>query len=106
MFQLYTVSLSQGEWTAIKLFMRRHVMLLNRKKKIEEMLKAECTGAVLFNTGCNEQVFSPKCWKKNWRRLVLSFSRKTQKTHTLIPKNDVNEPKARRLGYFNNHLNC
>jgi len=30
--------------------------------------------------------------KNNWRRSVLSNSRKT---HTLIPKNDVYEPKAR-----------
>jgi len=45
------------------------------------------TGCMLFNARCNEQVFSPKPWKKNWRRFVLSFSRKTQKTHTLIPKN-------------------
>jgi len=32
--------------------------------------------------------------KKIWCRFVLSFTRKTQKTHTLIPKNDVTEPKA------------
>jgi len=38
--------------------------------------------------GCNEQVFllNPE---KNWSKSVL-----TQKTHTLIPKNDVTEPKA------------
>jgi len=41
--------------------------------------------SVIFSTGCNE-VFSP--------RPVLSFSRKT---HTLIPKNDVTEPKVRLL---------
>jgi len=35
--------------------------------------------------------------EKNWCRSVLSFSRKTQKTYTLIPKNDVTEPKARLL---------
>jgi len=34
---------------------------------------------------------------KIWRRPVLLFSRQTQKTHTLIPKDDVNEPKARPL---------
>jgi len=34
----------------------------------------------------------------------LSFSRNTQKTHTLIPKNDVTEPKAKMLGYSNNQL--
>jgi len=38
--------------------------------------------AVFFNAGCNEQLFSPKPWKY-WRRSVLSFSRRTQKTHTL-----------------------
>jgi len=27
------------------------------------------------------QVVMNKCLKKNWRRFVLSFSRKTQKTH-------------------------
>jgi len=32
--------------------------------------------------------------EKNWRIAVLSFSRKT---HTLILKNDVTEPKARLL---------
>jgi len=52
---------------------------------------------MLFNVGCNEQCFlNPK---KIWHRTVLSFSRKTQKTHTLIPKNDVTEP---RLGHSNN----
>jgi len=33
----------------------------------------------------------------------LSFSKKTQKSHTLIPKNDVTEPK---VGCSNNQLNC
>jgi len=27
-----------------------------------------------------------------------------QKTHTFIPKNDVTEPKPRRLGFSNNQL--
>jgi len=40
--------------------------------------------------------------KKISRRSVLSFSRKIQKTHTLIPKNDVTEPKG--IGYSNNQL--
>jgi len=40
--------------------------------------------------------------KKIWRRFVLSFLRKMQKRHTLIPKYDITEPKVRRLGYFNN----
>jgi len=35
--------------------------------------------------------------KQNWLRSVLSFSRKTPKTHTLIPKNDVTELKTIRL---------
>jgi len=34
--------------------------------------------ALLFNASCNEQMFSSKFRKKNWRRFVLSFSRKTQ----------------------------
>jgi len=38
------------------------------------------TGALLFNAGCNEQVLSPKPWKKFWRRSVLSFE-KHAKTH-------------------------
>jgi len=48
-------------------------------------------------SGCNEQVFFLKNLKKNCCRFVLSFSRKTQKMHTLIPKNDVTEPKAKLL---------
>jgi len=43
--------------------------------------KDQRPGALLFNAGCNEQVFSFKPWKIIWRRFVLSFSRKTQKTH-------------------------
>jgi len=47
------------------------------------------------------QVIVNKCFllnpEKIWRRFVLSFSRKTKKTHTLIPKNDVTEPKAKLL---------
>jgi len=39
---------------------------------------------------------------KNWHRSVLSSTRKAQ---TLIPKNDVTEPKIRRLGY-SNQLKC
>jgi len=41
--------------------------------------------------------------EKIWRRSVLSLLRKSQKTHTFIPKNDVTEPKAR---LSNNQLNC
>jgi len=51
---------------------------------------------MLFNAGCNKQVFAPKFWKKIWRRSVLSISRKTQKTHSLIPK--MASP-SRRLRY-------
>jgi len=45
------------------------------------------------------QVVMNKCFilnpEKNLARSVLSVSRKTQKTHTLIPKNDVTKPKTR-----------
>jgi len=58
---------------------------------IYPVLKA---GAVLFNAGCIEQVFSLNLEKKKLAQSVLSFSRKTHKTHALIPKNDVIEPKA------------
>jgi len=34
----------------------------------------------------------------------MSFSRKTQKTRTLIPKNNVTEPQDIRLAYSNNQL--
>jgi len=48
------------------------------------------------------QAIMNKCFllkpeKKIRRRSVLSFLRKMQKTHTLIPKNDITEPKARLL---------
>jgi len=29
-----------------------------------------------------------------------------RKTHTLIPKNDATEPKAKRLSYSNKQLKC
>jgi len=48
--------------------------------------------------------------EKNWHRSVLSFSRKTQKPLNSVAlyfrKNDVTEPKAKRLGYSNNQLHC
>jgi len=58
--------------------------------------------ALSLKAGCSAlsmQVVMNKCFllnpeKKCWRRFVLSFSRKT---HILIPKNDVTEPKARLL---------
>jgi len=51
------------------------------------------------------QVVINKCFvlnpEKNWRRFVLSFSRKTQNrlvlTHFKSEKNDVTEAKARKL---------
>jgi len=49
---------------------------------------------VLFSAGCNEQVFFPSPEKKLAQIRLVIFE-KTQKTHTLIPPNDVNEPKAR-----------
>jgi len=49
-------------------------------------------GALLFNAGCNEQVFSPE---KIWHKSVLTFLKKMQKNTHLISKNDVNQPKAR-----------
>jgi len=42
---------------------------------------------MFFNTGCNEQVFSPKPCKKIWNRSVLPFSRKTRKLSGLIESN-------------------
>jgi len=56
--------------------------------------------AVLFNAGCNEQVFFLNPEKKISRKSVLSFLRKTQKplnSNTLqFRKNDV-MPKASLL---------
>jgi len=47
------------------------------------------------------QVVLNKCFllnrEKSRRRSIFSFSRKT---HNLIPKNDVTELRARRLGYL------
>jgi len=54
-------------------------------------------GAVFFNSGCNEKVFSPKPWRKfradpwcHFRENALQFR-----------KNDVTEPKT---SYSNNQL--
>jgi len=53
---------------------------------------------MLFNAGCKQQVFSPKPWKKFGADPSCRFwKKKTQKTHTLIPKNDVTDPKAKLL---------
>jgi len=57
---------------------------------------------VFFNAGCNEQVFSLKPEKKLTQIRLVVFE-KNAKTYTLIPKNDVTEPKARLLC---NQLNC
>jgi len=40
--------------------------------------------------------------KKNWRRSVLSFSRKMQKTHNFISKNDDTESKVRLYSLISN----
>jgi len=48
----------------------------------------------------SKQIVMNKCFlnpEKNWRISVLSFSRKTQKAPTLIPKHVVTEPKTRLL---------
>jgi len=53
-------------------------------------------GAVLFNAGCNEEVFSPKSWKKK-KKIGADLScrfREKHKNAPLIPKNDVTEPKT------------
>jgi len=54
------------------------------------------------------QVVMNKCFflnpEKIWRKSVLTLRKKTQKPHTLIPKNDVTDPKARRPGYSNNQF--
>jgi len=50
-----------------------------------------------------------KCFlnpEKILSQIRLVVFEKTQKPHILIPKNNVTEPKARRLGYSNNQLNC
>jgi len=51
---------------------------------------------LLFNADCNKQVFSPKLWKKNLAQIHLVVF---EMHAPLNPKNDVTEPKARRLGY-------
>jgi len=58
------------------------------------ILKAGCS-AFQFNAGYNKQVFSPKSWKILVQIRLIVFE-KTQK-HTLFPKNDVTESKARLL---------
>jgi len=43
-------------------------------------------GVLFFNAGCNEQVLSPKHWKKFAQIRHVVFE-KNSKKHTLIPKN-------------------
>jgi len=57
-------------------------------------VKIKRPGAEFFNAGCKEQVFSPKPRKK-LTQIHLVIFRKMQKPHTLNPKNDITEPKAR-----------
>jgi len=51
---------------------------------------------LLFNAGYNEQVFSPKPLKSLALIRLVVFE-KHAKNAPLIPKNYVNEPKARLL---------
>jgi len=51
---------------------------------------------VLFNAGCNEEVFSSK-FEKTFGADPSSRFEKNAKNAPLIPKNDVTEPKARLL---------
>jgi len=54
------------------------------------------------------QVVINKCFllnpEKNLAEIRLVVFEKNAKKHTLIPKNDVTDPKTRRLGYSNNQL--
>jgi len=45
--------------------------------------------AVFFNAGCNEHVFFFLTLEKNWRRSVLSFSRKMQNLSTPTHSNSI-----------------
>jgi len=53
---------------------------------------------VVINKG-----FSPQRYK-NLAQIHLVVFKKKRKNTPLIPRNDVTEPKARRLGYSNNKL--
>jgi len=83
---------------------------LKRKRKLRKNIfcfnKAQMRNCKIIFKGrvhCfSMQVGMNKCFllnpEKNWRRFVLTFSRKTQKTHsTLIPKSNVTELKTRLL---------
>jgi len=56
--------------------------------------------ALLFNIGCNDQVFPPKPWRKILHRSVLSSLRKMQKLLTLthsIPQKKMTSSSQRLL---------
>jgi len=48
------------------------------------------------------QVVLKKCFGLNPRKNLAQIRLMFLKRRTLLPKNDVTEPKGRRLGYFNN----
>jgi len=50
---------------------------------------------VHYKTGF--KVFSPKSCKKLAQIRIVIFQKKLKKTHTLISKNDVTDPKIRLL---------
>jgi len=55
------------------------------------------------------QIIKNKCFLLNPGKNVaqirlLGFEKKNAKNARVIPKNDVTEPKARKLGYSNNQL--
>jgi len=95
--KLWTLLVHCNYNTAVKVcytYYKRKMMcgLILKHRKILRCFKSwvQC----FFNAGCNQQLFSLKSWKKIWCRSVLLFSKKM---HTLIPKNDITEPKARLL---------
>jgi len=51
---------------------------------------------LLFNAGCNKQVFILNSENKLAQIRLVVF-KKNAKTNSLIPKNNVTEPKARLL---------
>jgi len=50
-----------------------------------------------FNAGCNEQSFLLNPEKKLVQIRLAVFEKNAKTTYTLIPKNDVTEPKTRLL---------
>jgi len=57
---------------------------------------------VLFNAGCNNQVFSPKPWNKIGADPSCRFREKRKKTRPLQYRKRT--PPSRRRGYSNNQL--